>query len=53
MSKRDRAKALVPDLLLLAGAASVAYGSWLYSPALGFVVGGVLAIYAGIKIAKE
>lgn len=51
MSKRDRAKAVLPDLLLIAGAASVAYGAWLYVPALGFMVGGALAIFAGIKLA--
>lgn len=43
---------LLPDALLVAGAAGVAYGAWaIYSPA-GYIVAGVLAIYAGLKIAK-
>jgi len=53
MSKRDRAKALVPDLLLLAGAASISYGAWLAYPALGFIVGGVFAVFAGLKLAQD
>lgn len=44
-------KALVPDVLLIGGAAAIAYGAWLaWSPA-GFIVGGVLAIAAALKLA--
>jgi len=43
-------KKYLPDLLLVAGAASVAYGAWLaWSPA-GYLVAGALAILAGLKI---
>ena len=42
----------LPDALLVVGAALVAYGAWLvYAPA-GFIVGGLLTLYAGIKLAK-
>lgn len=51
MSKRDRWKALVPDFLLVAGAASVSYGAWLFHPSLGFVVAGAITIFAGLKTA--
>lgn len=51
MSKRERAKALAPDLLLVAGAASVSYGAWLAYPPAGFVIGGLFALFAGFKIA--
>ena len=40
-------KSLVPDLLLVAGAAGVAYGVWLiYAPA-GYIVSGLFGIGAG------
>lgn len=35
---------LLRDLVGLGGAASIAYGAWLASPPLGFVVGGGLAL---------
>lgn len=42
--------ALLPDALLVAGAAGVSYGAWLaYAPA-GFIVAGALAIIAGLKL---
>lgn len=42
----------IPDVFLIAGAASVSYGAWLvYEPA-GFIVVGVLALIAGIRTAK-
>ncbi len=52
MSMRDSAKALAPDVLLVAGAASVSYGAWLFSPPLGFLAAGAFAIFAGLKLAK-
>jgi hypothetical protein len=53
MSKRDRALALAPDLLLVAGAASVSYGAWLAYPPAGFVIGGAFALYAGLRLAAR
>ena len=45
-------KKLLPDVLLLSGAAGVSYGAWLaWSPA-GFVVAGTLLIVAGLKLAN-
>lgn len=45
-------KQLLPDVLLVSGAASVSFGAWLaYAPA-GWIIGGVLAIVAGIKTAS-
>lgn len=51
MSKRDRTKALAPDVLLIAGAGSLSYGAWLAYPPAGFIIAGLLAIFAGLKIA--
>lgn len=45
-------KKLLPDALLVAGAASVSFGAWLAYAPLGYVVAGVLAIVAGFKIAS-
>lgn len=42
---------LLPDVLLVAGAAAVAYGAWLAYPPAGFVVGGALSLYAGVRLA--
>jgi hypothetical protein len=44
-------QSLLPDLLLVAGAAGVAYGAWMAYPPAGFVVGGALAIVAGMRLA--
>ena len=44
-------KKLIPDVLLILGAASVAYGSWLAYPPAGYVVGGALAIVTALKLA--
>ncbi len=46
-----RLKSLAPDVLLVAGAAGVSYGAWLAYPPAGFIVAGVLAIVAGLKLA--
>jgi len=44
-------QAILPDALLIAGAAGVSYGAWLaYAPA-GYAVAGILAIVAGLKLA--
>lgn len=46
-----RLSKLLPEVFLVSGAVAVSYGAWLaYKPA-GFVVAGVLAIYAGIRLA--
>lgn len=45
-------KAWLPDVLLVAGAASVSYGAWMIYPAAGFIVCGALAIYAGVSLAR-
>lgn len=44
-------KKYAPDLLLVAGAASVAYGAWAIYPPAGFVVAGAFAIVAGVRLA--
>lgn len=43
---------LMPDLLLVAGAGSVTTGAALLNTAAGFIVAGVLMLYAGVKTAK-
>lgn len=52
MSVRNSAKALAPDVLLLAGAASLSYGAWLAWPPAGFIVAGALLIVAALKLAR-
>jgi hypothetical protein len=43
---------VVPDGLLLGGAAAISYGAWLiYEPA-GFISGGVLLIAGGVLLAR-
>lgn len=46
-------KKLLPDALLVAGAAAVSYGAWLAYPPCGFIVGGALLIVAGLKLAAS
>jgi hypothetical protein len=43
---------VLPDVLLLAGAAAVIRGCWIVAPPLGWVVGGALAIFAGWRLAR-
>lgn len=45
-------KKLLPDVMLLSGAAGVSFGAWLAWHPLGFIVAGVLAIVAGLKMAN-
>lgn len=45
-------KKLLPDVLLIAGAAGVSYGAWLAWHPAGYIVAGALAIVAGIKMAS-
>lgn len=46
-------KKMLPDFLLVAGAASLSFGAWLAWPAAGFIVGGALSIIAGMTLAKN
>jgi hypothetical protein len=41
-----------PDLLLIAGFASVSYGCWLAFPPAGFIVGGLLSFAAGLQMVR-
>ena len=43
---------LLPDALLLVGAAAASYGAWLIYPPAGFITAGVLFMIAGIKLAE-
>jgi len=43
---------LLPDALLLVGAAGVSYGAWLAYQPLGYIVGGALAMTAALKLAS-
>ena len=43
-------KKLLPDALLIAGAAGVSYGAWLAWNPVGYVVAGALLIVAGLKL---
>lgn len=42
----------LPDALMVAGAASVAFGAWLVYPPAGWIVGGVLTLAAGVLAAR-
>ena len=44
-------KKLIPDLLVVAGAAGVSYGAWEIFPPFGYIVAGAFAIYAGLRLA--
>ena len=43
-------KRWLPDVMLIAGAAAVSYGAWLCYPPAGFIVGGALTLYAGVRL---
>lgn len=43
---------LLPDVLMVAGAAVISYGAWLIYPPAGFLVGGGFALVAGILAAR-
>lgn len=45
-------KNILPDTLLILGAASLSYGAWsAWSPA-GYLVGGALLLVAGLHLAR-
>jgi hypothetical protein len=48
---RQTLKSALPDALLVAGGASVSFGAWLAWSPSGYIVGGILAIIAGLKLA--
>jgi hypothetical protein len=43
---------LLPDALMIGGAAALSYGAWLVYPAAGFVVAGALSVAAGVLTAR-
>ena len=43
---------LLPDSLLVGGAAALAYGAWLAYPPAGYIVGGALTLLAGVVLAR-
>lgn len=43
---------IVPDALMIGGAAALSYGAWLAHPSAGFVVAGVLMLAAGVLTAR-
>jgi len=44
-------KKYLPDLLLVAGAAAIAYGAWAAWPPLGFIAAGAFVLVAGLRLA--
>jgi hypothetical protein len=49
----NKAIAALPDALIVAGACAVSYGTWLLAPYAGFVVGGMLLIAGGVRMADS
>jgi hypothetical protein len=43
---------MLPDALMVAGAAAVSYGAWAIYPPAGYIVGGVIMAGAGWLVAK-
>lgn len=41
----------IPDVLMIAGAASMSAGAYAWHPAIGLIVAGVLLLIAGINLA--
>jgi hypothetical protein len=39
---------VMPDALIVAGAAALSYGAWLLHPAAGFITGGILMLAGGV-----
>lgn len=46
------AKSWLPDVLMMSGASGISYGATLVYEPLGYVVGGVFALIAGLMLAK-
>ena len=49
MTKRE----IIPDLLCLAGGASILYGCWLVYPPLTYLIGGAFLIALGVWIQRR
>ena len=45
-------KTYLPDLMLISGAVSISFGAWLAWPPAGYLVAGVLLIFAGLEVAR-
>lgn len=43
-------KKIVPDVLFVAGAASLSYGAWLIYPPFGFMVPGAIAVLVAVRL---
>lgn len=43
---------MLPDALMIGGAATLSYGAWLVYPAAGFAVAGLLSLVAGVLTAR-
>ena len=43
---------MLPDALMIAGAAALSYAAWLVHTSAGFAVGGALSLTAGVMIAR-
>ena len=46
------AAGFLPDALMVGGAAALSYGAGMIYPAMGFIVGGLLAMAAGVLVAR-
>lgn len=47
------ARSWTPDVLMIAGAALIAFGAWLIYPPVGFIAGGVLTLAGGVLAARR
>jgi hypothetical protein len=45
-------KSLLPDALMVAGAAAISYGAWLIYQPTGFLVGGGFLLAGGVMAAR-
>ena len=43
----------LPDVLMLAGAASSSFGAWMAWPPAGFLLAGALLLAGGIRLARS
>lgn len=46
------ARQLVPDALMVIGAAAISYGTWLMYPPAGFIVAGGFSLAVGVLAAR-
>lgn len=49
----DKLIKLVPDTLVVSGAAALSYGAGLLHPAAGFIVAGLLLLAGGIQAGRN